>query len=149
MKKVILLGIITLLVVTGCGKEEKMVCTRTANMNGMEMDFQYEVYYQGKNVNKVKTTEKVTSDSKETLKTLESQIKNLYSSFDKIKEYKYNVTIDENTLISTTDINYQKIDMNQLLEIDSSIEQLQNNNDKIDLDKITQVYEQTGAICKK
>ena len=62
-----------------------MVCTRTATMNGMELDFRYEVYYQGNNVNKVKTREKVKSESDVTLKNLESQAKTLYSNFDKIK----------------------------------------------------------------
>ncbi len=151
MKKIIVLGIVLLTLATGCTstKEKKMVCTRTATMNGMEMDFRYEVYYQGKNVNKVKTTEKITSDSEETLTSLESQTKTLYSNFDNIENYKYNITINGNTLTSTTDINYQKIDIDELLKIDSSIQQLLNDNNKIDLDKITQVYEQTGAICNK
>lgn len=151
MKKVIILGITLLILVTGCGtaKEEKMVCTRTSTMNGMEMDLHYEVYYQGNNVNKVKTIEKVTSDSEEVLKTLESQTKSIYSNFDDIEHYKYNVSINGNTLIGTTDINYQKIDMDQVLKIDSSIQNLLNDNNKVDLDKITQVYEQAGATCKK
>lgn len=151
MKKIILLGIVLLIFVTGCGtsKEEKMICTRTATMNGMEMDFRYEVYYQGNDVNKVKTTEKVKSDSEVTLKNLENQAKILYSNFDKIENYNYNVTIDGNTLISTTNINYQKINIDELLKIDSSIKQLLNDNNKIDLEKITQVYEQTGATCNK
>lgn len=151
MKKIILLGIVLLIFVTGCGtaKEEKMICTRTATMNGMEMDFRYEVYYQGNDVNKVKTTEKVKSDSEVTLKNLENQAKTLYSNFDKIENYNYNVTIDGNTLISTTNINYQKINIDELLKIDSSIKQLLNDNNKIDLEKITQVYEQTGATCNK
>lgn len=151
MKKIILLGIVLLLFVTGCGstKEEKMVCTRTATMNGMEMDFRYEVYYQGNNVNKVKTREKVKSESEVTLKNLENQAKTLYSNFDKIENYDYNVTIEGNTLTSTTNINYQKINIDELLKIDSSIQQLLNDNNKIDLEKITQVYEQTGATCNK
>ena len=151
MKNTILLGIILLIFVTGCGttKEEKMVCTWTATMNGMELDFRYEVYYQGNNVNKVKTREKVKSESDVTLKNLESQAKTLYSNFDKIKNYNYSVTIEDNTLISTTNINYQKINIDELLKIDSSINQLLNDNNKIDLEKITKVYEQTGATCSK
>lgn len=159
MKKIMILGVALLVLLMGCGqekktdyksmKEEKMVCKRTANMNGMEMDFHYEVYYQGNNVNKVQTTEKITSSSAETLKNLESQIKALYSNFDNIENYKYQIIIDGDTLISTTDINYQKIDIDELLKIDSSIQQLLNDNKKIALDKITQVYEQTGATCNK
>lgn len=150
MKKIIVLGVALLILMTGCGmsEEKKMVCTRTANMNGVKLDFRYEVTYQGNNVNKVETTEKVESDSKETLNTYQETVENLYSNFDNIKHYKYNVEINGNTLISTTDIDYTKIDMDELLEIDSSVQQLLNDNNKIDLDKITQVYESTGAVCE-
>lgn len=68
MKRVVILGIALLVLATGCGqqtnynyttnKEDQMICTRTSNANGLEMDFRYEVYYQGNDVNKVQTTEK-------------------------------------------------------------------------------------------
>ena len=156
-KKLLILGIIALVLITGCGqgskditvKEEKMVCTRTGNMNNLEMDFNYEVYYEGNNVNKVQTTEKITSEDTSVLEQSKQQIENLYSNFDNIENYNYNVVIEGNTLTSTTDINYEKIDIDELLEIDSSISQLLNNDNKIDLEKITQVYEQTGATCEK
>ncbi len=159
MKRIVILGIALLLFVTGCGqqtdykeantKDDKMICTRTTNANGLEMDFRYEVYYQENDVNKVQTTEKITSDSTEILQTYQQQIKSLYSSFDNIEHYNYDVKIEGNTLISTTDINYQKMNIDELVNIDSSIEQLLNDDRKIDLDKITQVYEQLGATCEK
>ncbi len=159
MKRVVILGIALLVLATGCGqqtnynyttnKEDQMICTRTANANGLEMDFHYEVYYQGNDVNKVQTTEKITSDSNELLQTYQQQIKSLYSNFDNIEHYNYDVKIEGNTLISTTDINYQKMNIDELVNVDSSIEQLLNDDRKIDLDKITQVYEQLGATCEK
>ena len=113
------------------------------------MDFRYEVYYQGQDVNKVETKEIIESDSQETLNTYKTTIENLYSNFDNIDNYKYNVVVEGNTLTSTTDINYAKIDMDQLLEVDSSIQQLLNDNNKVDLEKVTSVYEQAGATCSK
>lgn len=56
--------------------------------------------------------------------------------------------IDANKLTSTVDVNYEKINMNELLKIDSSIPQLLNNKNKMDLAKITQAYEQSGATCQ-
>lgn len=151
MKKVFIVLGVLLLLVTGCGKEAagKMVCTRTTNMNNVEMDLRYEVYYEGNNVNKVQSTEKVISEDAETLQTYQEQVKKIYSSFDNVDHYNYDVSIEGDTLTSTTDIDYTKIDMDQLLKMDSSIEQFLNDNGKIDLDKITQVYEQTGATCSK
>ena len=151
MKKIIVLGIALLVFITGCGAEpeQKMVCTRTGNMNGIKMDFRYEVYYQGQDVNKVETKEIIESDSQETLNTYKTTIENLYSNFDNIENYNYKVTINGNTLTSTTDIDYTKIDIDELLKIDSSIEQLLNDSKKIALDKITQIYESAGAVCKE
>lgn len=159
MKRVVILGIALLVFATGCGqqtgynesntKDDKMICTRTANATGLKMDFRYEVYYQGNDVNKVQTAEKITSDSTETLQAYQQQIKSLYSNFDNIEHYNYDVKIEGNTLISTTDINYQKMNIDELVNVDSSIEQLLNDDRKIDLDKITQVYEQLGATCEK
>lgn len=150
MKKIIILGVALLILVTGCGteKEQKMICTRTSNMNGVKIDLRYEVTYQGNNVNKVESTEKVESDSKETLNTYKEAVENLYSNFDNIENYKYNVIIEGYTLTSTVNIDYTKIDINELLEIDSSVQQLLNDNKKVDLDKITQVYESAGAVCE-
>lgn len=151
MKKgLIVLAVMLLVLVTGCtsSKEEKMVCTRTSTMNGIKLDLNYQVYYQKDVVNKVQTTEKITSTSKETLATYKKAIEDLYSNFNGIKHYNYDVAIEGDTLTSKTDINYSKININDLLKIDSSIEQLLNKNNKISLEKIKEVYESTGAICK-
>ena len=89
---------ILLLLVTGCGQtqaEEKMVCTRTVNMNNIEMDLRYEVYYEGDNVNKVQSTEKVISDDEATLQTYQDQVESIYSNFDNVEHYDYEVSIEE------------------------------------------------------
>lgn len=151
MKKgLIVLAVMLLVLVTGCtsSKEEKMVCTRTSTMNGIKPNLNYQVYYQKDVVNKVQTTEKITSTSKETLATYKKAVEDLYSNFNGIKHYNYDIAIEGDTLTSKTDINYSKININDLLKIDSSIEQLLNKDNKISLEKIKEVYESTGAICK-
>lgn len=151
MKKgLIVLAVMLLVLVTGCtsSKEEKMVCTRTSTMNGIKLNLNYQVYYQKDVVNKVQTTEKITSTSKETLATYKKAVEDLYSNFNGIKHYNYDIAIEGDTLTSKTDINYSKININDLLKIDSSIEQLLNKDNKISLEKIKEVYESTGAICK-
>lgn len=151
MKKgLIVLVVMLLVLVTGCtsSKEEKMVCARTSTMNGIKLNLKYQVYYQKDVVNKVQTTEKITSTSKETLATYKKAVEDLYSNFNGIKHYNYDIAIEGDTLTSKTDINYSKININDLLKIDSSIEQLLNKDNKISLEKIKEVYESTGAICK-
>jgi len=149
-KGLIVLAVMLLVLVTGCtsSKEEKMVCTRTSTMNGIKLDLNYQVYYQKDVVNKVQTTEKITSTSKETLAIYKKAVEDLYSNFNGIKHYNYDIAIEGDTLTSKTDINYSKINIDDLLKIDSSIEQLLNKDNKISLEKIKEVYESTGAICK-
>ena len=64
--------------------------------------------------------------------------------------------------VTCFDVDYEKIEklkngispikeknIDELLKIDSSIEQLLNDSKKIALDKITQIYESAGAVCKE
>ena len=61
---------------------------------------------------------------------------------------KYNVTeINGNTFTSTVDIDYEKIDTEKLISIDSSNSQLIKNG-KIDINDIKNIYESIGATCK-
>lgn len=152
MKKVKVLLVVLLLgfMVTGCGtKEEKtMTCTRTLNQQGMKMDLTYTVLYQGDYVKKVKSVEKVTSEDASVLETMKENVEKLYEPYQKIDYYDTKVTIDGNTMTSTADINYEKIDVSKLSEIDSAAGQLFTDG-KIKVETLESVYSQLGATCKK
>ena len=47
MKKLVLAGVLSLLVLTGCGKKETVVCTMTAKMNGVTVDTTANTYLNG------------------------------------------------------------------------------------------------------
>lgn len=149
MKKIIALICFSLLLVTGCGSETKtMTCTRTLNQNGMSADLKYEVEYAKDVVKKVKSTEKITSETTELLETYKTSIEATYSPYKDVEHYNYNVTIDGNTLTSSTEIDYEKIDTDKMIEIDSANGQLIKDG-KISLEDLTSAYEALGATCEK
>lgn len=151
MKKLKLLLVVLLaLIVTGCGKAEEktMTCTRTLNQDGLKMEFNYTVTYQGDYVKTVKSVEKVTSDDPTVLDTYKSAVEQLYAPYEKLDYYDTKVTIEGNTMTSTADINYEKIDVDKLIELDSANKQMFTDG-KIKVETMESVYNQVGATCTK
>ncbi len=141
---------ILILTVTGCGSEknESMTCTRTTNQNNIKTSLKYNINYTNDYVTRVKSVETVESSNIDILNTYKEQIESLYSAYKNVKYYEYNVKIEDSKLTSTVDINYEKINTDKLLEIDSANGQLIKDG-KIKVSDIKSVYESMGAICKK
>ena len=145
----VVLGVCSLLLVTGCGNNsmESMTCTRTMNQNGIKTSLKYNVEYEGNYLSRIKTVETVETDDTYILNTYKNQIESLYSPYKGVEYYEYNVDIADNKLTSTVDINYAKVDTDKLLEIDSANGTLIKDG-KISVDDIKSVYESLGATCK-
>ena len=152
MKKKILLFssvFIFLILITGCSKESGnlMTCTRSMNQNNIKTNLKYNISYDGDYVTRVKSIETVETDSEDILNSYKTQIESLYSPYNDIEYYEYNVKVEDNKLTSTVDINYEKVDTDKLLEIDSANGQLIKDG-KIKVNDIKSVYESLGAICE-
>ena len=152
MKKKILLFssiFIFLVLITGCSKESEnlMTCTRSMNQNSIKTNLKYNISYEGKYVTRIKSIETVETDSEDILNNYKSQIESLYSPYSDVDYYKYSVERKDHKLTSTVDINYEKIDTDKLLEIDSANGTLIKDG-KINIDDIKSVYENLGATCK-
>lgn len=146
----------SLLIATGCGKEEEqkeleakvLTCAGTKTVQkGVEMDLNYKVTYKGDYVTLVETNETVTSDNKKVLETFKKQVEDLYTPYKDVEHYEYDVKIDGKKLVSTTNINYEKVDTNKLIEIDENNKALIKDG-KIKLDDIKATYELLGVECK-
>lgn len=152
-KRYLLLAVIIpiIFLVTGCTSlkniEKSMTCSRSMNQNDMRTNLNYKVFYKNNYVTRVKSEESIETSSTSTLNTYKEQIEKIYSPYKDIKFYQYNVTIDGNKLVSTVDINYEKIDTKKLIEIDSANSQLIKNG-KVKLSDVRSLYEQLGATCK-
>ena len=150
MKKILGVGLlVSVFLLTGCGKNtvKTMVCDSTAKQGNIDMVLHYEVTYSGDYVKTVNTKEQLTSSSTATLEGYKKQIETLYKNFDGIDHYSYNIDLKDNTLTSTVSIDYEKVDIDKILAVDSSTEQLIKNG-KININDIKEVYEQVGATCK-
>jgi len=150
LKKILVLASMVLLLTVGCGNETKtMSCTRTLNQNGMNADLRYEVDYKKDTVTKVKSTEKITIDGdSESLETYKSTVEATYAPYKDVEHYNYNVEVQDNTLTSTVEIDYENIDTDKMLEIDSANGQLIKDG-KINLDDLKSAYEAAGITCEK
>ncbi len=147
----VVLGVFILFLVTGCGNSNdtlSMTCTRTMNQNNIKTSLKYNVEYKDDYVSRIKSVETIETDSSDILNTYKEQIESLYSPYQDVDYYEYNVEIQDNKLTSTVDINYEKVDTDKLLEIDSANGQLIKDG-KIRVDDIKSVYENLGAICEE
>lgn len=152
MKKFVLILMLCMSVfsLTGCGSEEEktMNCSRTLNQNGIEMDLSYTVNYKGDYVTSVKSVEKIKSDDATTIETYKTQLEQTISPYKDIKYYDHEVNIDGNTLTSTITINYEKIDTDKFISVDSSAKQLIKDG-KVEVETLETLYNTLGITCEK
>ncbi len=151
-KKSLLLVVMSVcvLLLTGCGSDSEtktMTCSRSMNQDSLKTSLNYTITYKGKYVTNVKSVETVESDDNTLLESYKSQVESIYSPYKNVDHYDYKVTIDGNKLTSTADINYEEIDTDKLIEIDSANSSLIKDG-KILVSDIKSVYEQLGATCK-
>ncbi len=146
MKKAIIF-LCAIFLTSGCSKKENIVCINTLNENNVKIDSEYTIIYSGKYVDKLKTIEKVTSDDQNELEKYKDLLMDYYNSFNKIDYYVNTVSIEGNTLISSTTINYEKIDINKLIEIDENNKKIISDK-KVKLSTLKKLYIDQGATCK-
>ncbi len=150
--KVLATLILSLCVLTGCGKEKQVLttCTRTANQNGIKMNLEYKIYSTGDYVDVIESTETVESNDANYLSQVKTVTENMYSSYKDVEYYDVDVKIEGNKLVSKVKIQYDKIDTKKLLEIDSSLGQIIKDG-KVKKADIQSLYESSavGATCSK
>ena len=124
-----------------------MKCHISRNQSGVEFDFSYFADYEGNYVTNIRSDERITSSDNSILETYKKAFEETYAPFADVEYYDYSIKIDGNTLISTTDINYSKIDVEKVIEIDSSSSLLIKNG-KININDLKRTYESIGASCE-
>ncbi len=144
---VLIIGIICGYFIFSSTKEKKLVCTRTASQNGLQYDFRYEVTYKGDEALQLKSIEKVTAPDTYTLQILEQSLKTTYAPYTNLDYYDNTVSIDGNTLTSTTTADYSKMDLDKLIEIDSANQSIVKDG-KVQVEYLKQLYSITGATCQ-
>ena len=149
MKKILVVLAVLFVLVCGCTeKSGKMVCTHHVTVTeDLEIDTNYSVWYEDSYASKIETIEKVVTEDQEQLQEYQTTLESLYTPYNKIEHYSNEITLEDGMLISTTKIDYQKIDTDQLIEMDSANSKIINNG-KIKVDDIKSIYENAGCVCK-
>jgi len=130
-------------------EESKVLkCTRNATVSeGVRMELSYKATYKGDYVELIETEEKIISNNSAVLEAYKSNVEKMYSPYKNVEHYNYNVVIDDDTLISTTHIDYSKIDTEKLIEIDSANKTLIKNG-KVKISDVKLMYQTVGATCE-
>lgn len=161
--KYFLVILLIVLLLTGCSSESKedntyntsnlshIKCSRDASVDDSDtkVEINYDIYYDKDNyLSILKSVEKITSSNEEVLDEYEKAYKNIYSAYDNLEYYDNEVERDTNTVISKTSINYAKIDMDKLMDIEGSDNNVTVTDGKIKLDDWKSFAKKYGTVCK-
>lgn len=159
MKKIsslILLIIVSLFIVTGCNSQsnnkannqvisngEKVDtktmkhkhCTRSADAGtNTDMVLEYDVYYTGEKLNLLISHEELKTEDQDMLKEYEDAYKKIATYYEGLEYYEQEVTKTSNSVTNKTTINYDKIDIKELLAIEGEEDNIVENGEaKVDL----------------
>jgi len=122
-------------------------CDLIEDYDGYSIQAMYSVTATGNVVDIIRTEERITSTDQATLNMFETNVKNTYSVFDDLEHYEYEVTKGSGYVLSKTDIDYRRIDMDEMLAANSEISIMLDSNKKVRYDLVIASYEQLGAVC--
>ena len=124
-----------------------LVCTINSLERGMMFETEYVATYKNRKVKTLKSVEKITFDDEGMLEEYKDTLEDMYKIYNEIEYYENNISIKNNTLNSVTTINYEKINIKQLIKLDSNVENLLDDNGNILMSKLRKQYINAGASC--
>lgn len=159
MKNKILVGVIICLsfCLVGCNSSKSnnnvvvntCVLSKNDTTNGYNIDSTYKIYSKNKEVQKVVTKEIVTSEKKEVLTYFESFLNKTYKATNKkYGGYTFNVKNENNTVTSSTTIDYNKMNFKKYVKDNSQLKAYINKNSKLTTEGAKKIYTSLGATCK-
>lgn len=150
----ILVVILMVMICTGCvggtveSAEGVKKCSRTGNIDNGTSKMEYELYYEGEYLTILHSMEKVTSDSKEVLDMYEDAYKEIFKAYEGLEYYENEVTRTDFSVINDTTINYAKIDIDKLLEIEGEEDNVIGKDGKVKLKTWLDFAKKFGVTCK-
>lgn len=157
----IVLLILCIIFLTACESTQKSVnqsssstdsnvlhCTRKAQATDAQTDLNYSIYYNGDYVVKTVSIEKITSDDKDVLNKYKEAYEKVFEPYKNIDYYDNTVSLTGNNVISTTIIDYEKVDTSKILSIEGDEGNIFENDGKIKKDTLVTMYKKYGATCK-
>lgn len=166
LNKIIIVLIISLFCLTGCSEEVKfesgttvdknsdtnnatgtLLCSRGGKgLGDSTAELSYVVNYKKGYLTKVHSIEKVISDDASILDQYEDAYNNIFEVYKDLKYYENTITRVDNSVTSDTTIDYSKIDMKKLEELESSSQSIIKNG-KVSLKDWLTFASKVGTKC--
>ena len=106
-----------------------LLCTREAMMpEGMSGKFIYSINYKDGEILVLHSMEKVISDNKSQLDEYENSYKTIKERYKSVKYYDVTITREDNYVIYDSNINYGKLDFNELIAVEGNEYNLYDDN---------------------
>ena len=122
-------------------------CTRIGHLDGGEVSLNYDIYYTGKRLNTVESEEIVTSESSSLLDTYEKAYQDIHNYYQSLDYYETRIERSSNSVTSRIFIQYDKVDINQLLRIEGEEDNIIVNG-VARVDKWKELAKKLGASCE-
>ena len=123
------------------------VCTRVAKgKDGMDVSFNYDIYYTGNIINMIKSEEKVITDNQADLDEYENAYNSIKSHYVDLENYIIEVNRTTNSTSVNMIINYDIIDIAKLIEIEGEEDNIFENN-KPKLSKWQELADKFKVTC--
>ena len=127
-------------------KTGTLSCTRNGVIDNGTGEFNYIVNYQDGELVEVYSIESVTSDNKDTLKEYYDAYKKIDSYYTDIKNYVTDIKVEEDKVTHIIDINYKKINIKKLIELEGEEDNIFENNKPM-LNKWLELSKKLGVSC--
>lgn len=126
-----------------------LICSRDATaQNNAQAKFYYEVNYRKGNIVKLHTSEKVLTTDENTLDTYENAYRKISQVFKNLNYYSTKVIREENSVEYTSTIQYDKVDMEKLKQLENSEDSIIKDG-KIKVKDWLEFAEQFGTVCEE
>ncbi len=127
----------------------KLSCTREGNaIEGLSVEFHYYVTYEDGILLNLHSVEKVSGDSQDGLDQYEDAYKKISESYKDIKYYDMIVTRDDNSVTNDTTINYEKVDIDKIIKVEGTDNNIFNDDKKPTLKKWLKLGDTVGITCE-
>lgn len=128
-------------------KMEHKHCTREGTIENGEVKLEYDLYYTNDVLNVLKSKEEVISSDEEILSIYEEAYKKIHENYKDLDNYDTKVTRGDTKVISYMDINYDEIDIDELIEIEGEEDNIfENKIPKVD--KWLELAKKFGTTCE-
>lgn len=128
-------------------KMEHKHCTRNGALTGGEVVLEYDIYYTGDVLNVVQSMERVISDDQDILTSYESAYKGIHAHYEGLEYYDTEVIRNSNSVTSTININYDKLDIDKLISIEGEEDNIFINK-KASVSKWLELAKKFGTKCE-